>query len=148
MVEIREFLAQHHLGVVGLRPADDEVDAQLWERLVGAGYQVELVAPSATDLGVVHPSVAALPDGVGGLLVLHAGVASAAVTDCAARAIPRVWIHRRLLVTSEGHDAVVAGRAAGLVVIDGTCPLLFLDRYPVARQGGRAHRPVERWLRR
>lgn len=146
MVDIREFLSHHHLGVVGLDPAHDELSAQLWERLRGAGYALELVGGGPVGHEPVLPHVGALSNDVGGVLVLSPGRGLDVVADCADRGIARVWLHRRLMATPEGPLAVTAGRAAGLTVIDGTCPLLFLDRVPVARQGGRAHRPVERWL--
>jgi hypothetical protein len=145
MVEIREFLAHHHLAVLA-GDATDPLVVEVLDRLHAAGHQVDVLAGDA----VTDASRDATLVGVGGLLALDAPTGSAVplVQRCAAAGVPRLWVHRRVVVRTDVHDALHLGRVLGVVVIDGTCPLLFVDRVPTRRTGGRVRRPLDRWVRR
>lgn len=145
MVEIREFLAHHHLAVLA-HDATDPLVVDVLERLHGAGYQVDVLAGDA----VTDASRDSRLVGVGGLLALDAPTGSAVqlVQRCAAAGVPRLWVHRRVVACTDVHDALQLGRVLGVVVVDGTCPLLFVDRAPTRRAGGRIRRPLDRWVRR
>ncbi len=84
-----------------------------------------------------------MPDPLDGVVVMvNADAAKRVVEECAARGVRRVWLHRGLGAPgASSEEAVALCREHGIEVVDGACPLMFLE--PV-RHIHRAHR----WLTR
>jgi predicted CoA-binding protein len=65
--------------------------------------------------------------------------AMATMQECAALGISHVWMHRAVGGGSVSAEATAWGRARGIHVIDGGCPLMF---GPAADPGHKAMRSV------
>jgi hypothetical protein len=53
-------------------------------------------------------------------------VSANVVRDCAELGIQWVWLHRAFGGSSVSDEATELGRARGISVIDGACPMMFL----------------------
>jgi predicted CoA-binding protein len=73
-----------------------------------------------------YPNLAAIPGGVEAVVIAtRPEHAEAAVHECAELGIKYVWMHRSFGGGSVSPGAADWGRAHGLHVIDGGCPLMF-----------------------
>ena len=71
-------------------------------------------------------SLESIPGGVDAVVIATApDVASAVIADCVRLGITRAWMHRSFGGGSVSEEAATAGRAAGMTVIAGACPLMF-----------------------
>ncbi|HEY3365434.1 MAG TPA: CoA-binding protein [Symbiobacteriaceae bacterium] len=130
---IEEFLKQRRIGVVGVSRNPKEFANMIYRTLREKGYEVYPVNPNATEVEgePCYPSAKELPERVDGVLVMvPAGKAAAVVQDCQAAGISRVWLHRGAGPGAVSPEAVSLARAAGMAVVDGACPLMFLGSWP------------------
>jgi len=137
---IRDFLAQRHLAVVGVSRDTKAFANVVFRRLADQGHDVIPVNPAAVELEgrKCHASVRHVPDPLDGVLVmLNATAALAVVDDCIYREVERVWLHRGVGTGATSEGAVATCRAQGIAVVDGACPLMFLDHPGMLH---RAHR--------
>jgi predicted CoA-binding protein len=78
-----------------------------------------------------YRSLRDLPEPVDGALILVPPAQSAAVVrDCQAAGIRRVWLHRGAGQGSVSPEAVALARSAGMALVDGACPFMFLGGFP------------------
>lgn len=134
-----EFLSQERIAVAGVSRDPKQPANLIYRRLREAGHEVYAVNPHADEVegDPCYDSVAALPVGVDGVVVVTTPeTAEAVVADCAAAGIERVWLHRGMGPGSLSEDAVAAARAAGISVIPGACPCMF----------GATSDPGHRWM--
>jgi len=127
---IDDFLAQRRLAFVGVSHDPKEFSVAVYRELKRHGYELSPVNPHAgsIDGDQCVSSVAALPDGIDGVIVMVPADASAAVVqECIDRGIPRVWLHRGAGPSSVSDDAVALCRDHGVEVVDGACPMMFMD---------------------
>jgi len=142
---VDDFLAQRRIAVVGVSRRPAQFATTIWRELWSRGYDAVPVGRGADTIDG-HPCFRTLtdvPGGADGVIVMVGPEAAAEVVDDAAEAgIPRVWLFQgaggRGACTP---DAVAAARSHGMTVVEGACPMMFLD--PV----GPVHR-VHRWIRR
>ena len=124
-----DFLAQRRIAVAGVsREAASHGGNVVYKRLRERGYQVFAVNPNADTVegDPCYRDLASIPGGVDGVVIATNPAATGAVVeDCVRLGIRRVWMHRSFGGGSVSDDAVAAGRAAGLTVIAGACPLMF-----------------------
>ncbi|MEJ2503743.1 MAG: CoA-binding protein [Gemmatimonadota bacterium] len=125
-----EFLAQERIAVAGVSRDGRQAANAIYRKLREKGYDVVPINPNAEEVegDACHPSVAAVsprPDGV--LIATTPGVAEEVARDCVAAGVPRVWMHRSFGTGSVSEEAVAICREAGISVLDGGCPLMFLD---------------------
>jgi uncharacterized protein len=125
----RDFLAQRRIAVAGVsREAAGHGGNVVYKRLKDRGYEVFAVNPN-TDVIDGDPcfrSLDAIPGGVDAVVIAtNPADAPAVVADCRRLGISRVWMHRSFGAGSVSPAAVEAGRAAGMTVIAGGCPLMF-----------------------
>jgi uncharacterized protein len=125
-----EFLAQRRIAVVGVARDGKNPANLIYRRLRDAGHEVFAVNPRATEVEGVQAfaSVGGIPGGVDGVVIATPPAATeAVVAECAAAGVRRVWIHRSLGTGSVSPEAVALGQRLGMAVIDGACPMMFLD---------------------
>ena len=95
------------------------------------GYDVVPVNPQATsvDGDRCFPDLLAVPGTVDGAIVMvNRDVAASVVRDCVARGIRRVWLFKGIGGPGAVSDeAVEIARENGMTLVDGACPLMFLD---------------------
>lgn len=126
---IDDFLQQKRIAVVGVSRDSKQFQNGVFRRLKESGYEVVPVNPSAAEVEGVpcYPSVTALPQPVDGVLVMvPASRAAAVVQDCQVAGVKRVWLHRGGGPGAVSPEAVALARQAGMSLVDGACPLMFL----------------------
>jgi len=131
MYDVNEFLAQRHIAVVGVSDVKGSFAKTVYRELRTHGYDVVPVNPQATsvDGDRCFPDLLAVPGTVDGAIVMvNRDVAASVVRDCVARGIRRVWLFKGIGGPGAVSDeAVEIARENGMTLVDGACPLMFLD---------------------
>ena len=125
-----EFLAQKRIAVVGVSRDPKQTANLIYRRLRGDGREVIPVNPNATELegDPCYPALSAIPGGVDAVLIFtRPETAEQIVRDCATAGIRWVWMHRSLGQGSVSAEATAIGKRAGITVIDGACPMMYLQ---------------------
>jgi predicted CoA-binding protein len=130
-VMARDFLAQERIAVAGVSRKSENAANGIYRKLRDEGYSVFPLNPN-TDMvegDPCFPNVMAVPEKVDGVMIVTDPEHSTQVAkDCIEAGVPRVWMHNNTLapssVSDEGVDLL---RAAGVDVIPGGCPMMFLD---------------------
>jgi uncharacterized protein len=125
-----EFLAHRRVAVAGVARDDASAANVVYRRLREAEYEVYAVNPNADEVegDRCYRSVNEIPGGVEAVVIGTAPQASAAVVrDCVAAGVPRVWFHRSFGTGSVSDEAVALAKSAGIAVIAGACPMMFLQ---------------------
>jgi len=125
----KDFLAQRRIAVAGVsREAAGHGGNAVYGRLKARGYEVFAVNPNADTVegDPCYRELGAIPGGVDAVVIATpASAAEAVVADCVRLGITRAWMHRSFGAGSVSHAAAETGRAAGMTVIEGACPLMF-----------------------
>lgn len=125
-----EFLAKKRIAVAGVSRDSGAGHGSntVYKRLRDRGYEVFAVNPNADTVegDSCYPSLSAIPGGVEAVVIAtHPDVASDVVRDCASLGIKHVWMHRGPGKGSVSPEAAELGRAEGIRVIEGGCPLMY-----------------------
>ncbi|HWI65395.1 MAG TPA: CoA-binding protein [Symbiobacteriaceae bacterium] len=129
----REFLKQRRIAVVGVSRDPHDFSRLLYKKMLGSGYQLYAVNPTAESTESIRyfRSVRDLPEAVdGALLMVPAAQSEAVVQECLAAGIRRVWLYRANGQGAVSPEAVALARSAGIAVVDGACPFMFLGSFP------------------
>jgi uncharacterized protein len=124
-----EFLGKKRIAVTGVssKPAGHGSNA-VYTRLRDRGYTVFAVNPNAQTVegDTTYPDLAAIPGGVDAVVIAtsaeHAPQTMRQIIDLG---IGYAWMHRAFGAGSVSDEATRIGRDAGVMVIDGGCPLMF-----------------------
>ena len=139
------FLSKKRIAVAGLARDGRAVGNIVAKKLRGAGYQVFPVNPNATEIEGerCYPDLRSIPGGVDAVFIATTpSVADTIVRECADVGVGLVWMHRLFGAGSVSHDAAEYGRLHGLTVIDGACPMMFVEPVDV---GHRCFRWILKW---
>lgn len=139
---IEEFLAQKTLAVAGVSRRGKKFGNVAYRELRARGYRLFPVHPEAQEIegDRCFPSLGALPEAVGGVLVVLPPAQTETVVHDAARAgIRRVWMQQG----AASLEALRVCKENGMQVIHGHCILMFAS--PV-RSIHRLHRWIWRLL--
>jgi uncharacterized protein len=124
-----EFLAAKRVAVTGVsRNPQGHGGNIVYQRLRQRGFEVFAVNPNAESVegDRAYPDLASIPGGVDAVVIgTKPETAEATMRECAALGIDRVWMHRSVGAGSVSAAATEYGRAHGITVIDGGCPLMF-----------------------
>ena len=127
---IDRFLAQRHLAFVGVSREPKAFANSVYRRLRDDGrvlYPVHLTAEQIEG-DRCYPRLADVPDPVDGVVVMVRPEGAVEVAqDAIDRGIRRVWFHRGLGSPAVPAEAVELCRAHGVEVVDGACPLMFVE---------------------
>lgn len=130
----KEFLAQRRIAVVGVSRSGQHTGNSIYKTLQSEGYEVFPVNPGTDEIDGerCYRSVSAIPDGVDGVLIVtNAKDTTDVVRDCIAAGVTRVWMHYNPLfgkgMSSVSEEAVQLCKDNGITVIDGACPMMFID---------------------
>lgn len=136
--DVEEFLAQKTIAAVGVSRDEKAFSGMAYKELKGKGMRVLPVNPNAATIGgdACYPSLAALPEKVGGVLVFTSPAQSEKVVrDAVAQGIPRVWLQQGTVSDA----AVKVCEEQKLATVSGKCILMFAE--PVA-----SFHSVHRWF--
>jgi len=131
MYDVNEFLAQRHIAVVGASDVKGSFAKTVYRELRSHGYDVVPVNPQATsvDGDRCFPDLISVPGDVDGAIVMvNRDISASVVRDCVARGIRRVWLYKGIGGPGAVSDeAVRIARENGMNLVDGACPLMFLE---------------------
>lgn len=136
--DVEAFVAQKSLAVVGVSRSKAKFGTMVYTELQQKGYRVFAINPNATEIlgAPCYPSLKALPEPVGGaVIVVPPAAAEAAIRDAAEAGISRLWLQQG----SESPEALRLCEEHGINVIHGECILMF------AKPVGFMHR-LHRWV--
>ena len=136
--DIQEFLAQKTLAMAGISRSEKAFSAVVNNELKAKGYRVLPVNPHAGTIAgePCYPSMAALPERVGGVVVFTPPAETEKVVrDAAAQGITRVWLQQGTASAA----ALAFCREKGMQVVSGKCIMMFAE--PVGSIHG-----VHRWF--
>jgi uncharacterized protein len=124
-----DFLACRRIAVTGVSRTDHGHGGNtVYRRLRERGYDVAAVNPNADEVegDPCFHKVSDIPGGIEAVVIAtRPEDAESTVRECAELGITRVWMHRSFGSGSVNDEAVHFGRAHGLTVIDGGCPLMY-----------------------
>ncbi len=124
-----QFLAHRRIAVTGVsrRPKGHGSNV-VYLRLRDRGYEVFAVNPNAESVegDACYRDLGSIPEGVEAV-VIGTGPehAEATVREALDLGITQVWMHRSIGRGSVSEPATTYGRAHGMTVIDGGCPLMY-----------------------
>lgn len=125
-----EFLANQRIAVTGVSrssPKDHGANT-VFKRLRDRGYEVFAINPNADEVegSPSYPDLRSVPGGVDAVVIgTRPEIADATMRECVDLGITSVWMHRGPGAGSVSATATAYGRAHGVTVIDGGCPLMF-----------------------
>jgi predicted CoA-binding protein len=124
-----EFLAAKRIAVTGVsRSPKGHGSNVVYQRLRDRGYEVFAVNPNAdvVEGDPCYLDLKSVPDGVEAVVIgTRPEIAEDTMRECADLGIKHVWMHRSFGKGSVSDAATEFGRARGIHVIDGGCPLMF-----------------------
>jgi len=133
-----EFLADTRIAVTGVsRTPKTHGSNNVYRRLRERGYQVFAVNPNTDKVegDRSYPDLASIPGGVQAVVIgTRPEIAEDTMRECAELGIKHVWMHRGPGAGSVSGAATSYGRAHGITVIDGGCPLMFGPTADVAHK--------------
>jgi predicted CoA-binding protein len=140
-----DFLAQHRIALIGASANPKSFAATIYCALRENGYDVVAVGRGVDTFAgdACYGELADVPGDIDGAIVMvRKEAAEQAVKQCVSRGVRRVWLFKGLGGPGAVSDeAVRLCRDAGVEVIPGACPLMFLE--PV-RGFHRFHRALRR----
>jgi len=124
-----EFLALTRVAVTGVsaNPSGHGSNA-VYTRMRDRGYEVFPVNPNSPSAegDKTYPDLRSIPDGVQAVVIgTRPDRAGATMQEAIDLGITHVWMHRAFGSGSVSDPATALGRANGVTVIDGGCPLMF-----------------------
>ena len=133
-----DFLACRRIAVTGVsRHPKGHGSNAVYQRLRDRGYDVFAVNPNADEVEGDHSyhDLASIPGGVEAVVIAtKPAAADATMRECVELGIDHVWMHRGPGPGSVSTTATADGRAHGIEVIDGGCPLMFDPTADVAHK--------------
>jgi hypothetical protein len=121
---IEDFVAQKKLAVVGVSHTGKKFGNLAFRELKAKGYRVFPINPNAEKIEDerCYPTVASLPEPVGGVLIVVPPVETERVVrEAAAAGIERIWMQQG----SESGTAIRYCQENGMAVIHGECILMY-----------------------
>jgi len=124
-----QFLSHKRVAVTGVSRAGTSHGANVvYQRLRDRGYDVFAVNPNADTVegDRCYHDLKSVPGGVEAVVIgTRPETAEDTMKECVELGIDQVWMHRSFGGGSVSEAATAYGRAHGLTVIDGGCPLMF-----------------------
>jgi predicted CoA-binding protein len=129
--DAEDFLAGEIIAVVGASDDRGNMGGAILRELWLHGHRVVPVHPTARLVGGhrCYPTIADVPGPVdGAVVVLPAGAAVDVVGQCIAAGVPAIWLFKG--IGGEGavsDEAIALCHEAGIPVVPGACPLMFIQ---------------------
>ncbi len=127
----KDFLAQKRIAVSGVSHTKTDSANMIFLKLKESGHEVFAVNPNAEKVEgeTCYPSVKAIPGGVDGVVIINKPqITEQVVRDCAEAGVKRVWMHNNTMAgSSVSPEAVKFAKEHGISVIDGACPMMWMD---------------------
>jgi uncharacterized protein len=124
--DIQDFVSQKTLALAGASRNEKAFSSMVKRELTAKGYTLLPVNPHADTVGGerCYPSLSALPQNVGGVLVCTSPAdTESVVRDAAAQGIELVWIQQG----AQSPAALALAGEKGLRVISGKCIMMYAE---------------------
>lgn len=143
---IDRFLDQRHVAFVGVSRDSRQFANAVYRALRDGGrtmYPVnEQAGGEPVEGDASYQRLASVPDPLDGVVVMvPAPIVGDVVRAAIRRGVPRIWLHAGIGSSCVTDEAVELCRQHGVEVVDGACPMMFLE--PV-----RGFHRVHRWVAR
>jgi predicted CoA-binding protein len=140
---IDRFLALDRVAVVGASRDSRQFANSIYRTLRDGTRTVVPIHPLADSIegDAASPSLAEARSVQGVVIMLPKASVASVVDEAIALGIRHIWLHAGIGSSSVTDDAVERCREAGVEVVDGACPLMFIE--PV-RGIHRVHRALSR----
>jgi hypothetical protein len=126
-----QFLTQKHIAVVGVSTTNpNEFTNMIYRKFRDNGFHAYAVNPKADTVEgePCYPTVKDVPVQLDGVVIgTTPAVTDQVVRDCLDAGVTRVWMHKSVTTGSVSPDAVAFCQENGIMVIDGACPMMFLE---------------------
>ncbi len=126
-----EFLSQERIAVAGVSRMKEDAANTIYRALRDKGHTVFAVNPNAETVegDPCYANLQAIPGGVDGVVIVTKPENTERIAqDCVEARVPRVWMHNNTFLPSSVSDkATAVCRENDIVVIDGGCPMMFID---------------------
>jgi len=126
----RAFLSLRRIAVAGVSRSPGHAANAIYNKLRGSGHEVYAINPNATQVegDTCYKDLQSIPGGIEGLVIVtRPAAADALAHECLKNGVRRVWMHRAIGQGSVSAEAVRFCRENGISVIDGACPLMFIE---------------------
>jgi predicted CoA-binding protein len=126
---IEDFLDQRRIAFVGASRDPRQFANGVYRRLRSDGRELVPVHPDVPDVegDTAYAHLRDVPGPVDGVVVMLPPDRALEVTlEAIDAGVPRVWLHRGAGQGSVSDEAVAACRRAGVAVVDGACPMMFV----------------------
>jgi uncharacterized protein len=124
-----DFLACRRIAVTGVsRDPQGHGGNIVYQRLRTRGYEVFAVNPNADEVegDRCYRDLKTIPGGVDAVVIAtRPEIALDTMRECGELGMTKVWMHRAFGAGSVSTEAAEYGRAHGITVIEGGCPLMF-----------------------
>jgi len=130
LADVRDFLAQKRLAVVGVSRQPRDFSRSLFREFLQRGYDAVPVNPQAGDIEgrTCFPDLDAIQPPVDTVLLMTSpAVTDQTVRDCARLGVRRVWMYQAHPPGAVSKDAVEFCLSNGIAVVPGECPMMFLS---------------------
>jgi predicted CoA-binding protein len=127
---VGDFLAQKTIAVAGVSRDGDLPANLIFKKLRRAGYEVFPVNPNAQEVEGTRcfPDLDSVPAEIQGLVIATPpSAADSLVEECVRLGIRRVWMHRSFGEGSVSQEAIRMCEEAGIAVIPGACPMMYVE---------------------
>ncbi len=132
--QIDDFLLLRRLAVVGVSRDPKSFSSSVYQELRQRRYDVVPVNPAATSIDgrPCYAKVQDIQPPVEGVIIMTApAYTDDVMRDCIEAGVKRVWVHAGMGgVGSMSRTAVALGEQAGIDVVAGFCPFMFLPGTP------------------
>jgi predicted CoA-binding protein len=142
--DIQDFLAVRRLAIVGVSRNPKHFSQTLLAEFRTRGYEVLPVNPAADYIQNIpcFPRVTdILPPPEAALILTPATQSADVVAQCAVAGVRQVWLYRAIGLGAVSEEAVALGLRAGIRMVVGECPFMFLP------DSGSIHRIHRIWNR-
>lgn len=131
MNDAQAFLSLHRLAIVGASDDKNNFARTIYTALRDHGHDVVAVHPRATQVAgdPCYPDLAGVPGDVDGVVVMvHRDAAARVVRAAIERGVRHVWLFKGIGGAGSVSDDVIAlCREHDIAVVEGACPLMFLE---------------------
>jgi predicted CoA-binding protein len=136
---VDDFLAQKHIGVVGVSREGKSPANAIYQKLKKEGHLVYAINPNAKTLegDPAYANVKSTPEKLDGVVIVtNPAITEQIMQECAEAGIPRVWIHSSVVHgSSVTEDAIQYGQEHRLTVIPGGCPMMYGQQPDIFHRG-------------
>jgi predicted CoA-binding protein len=134
---VQAFLRGRRFAVAGVSREGNLPANLIFRKLRDAGYEVVPVNPHAEEVEGVrcYAALSDVPGELDGLVIATPPEAAPdLVRACIERGIGQVWMHRLAGPGSVSEEAVALAREAGIAVIPGSCPMMWVEPVDAAHR--------------